>query len=217
MKAFLFGLLFIVSFNTNAQITIPRTVINSYTLEAVESLTAEVNGRSLHVTRNESVFTIHGVNLSDHIILHSPGLKDIPLSRPFGEEILFMDPTDSMKQEYYKIHSFYGPLEADNSLPLSDNPEAFPGGRNALMKFLASEIHYPDDAIELGVQGKVFLQIMVEADGTISAVSIAKGVCRSIDQETIRVIRKMPKLNPVELEGKPVITLYNLPVSYTLQ
>lgn len=93
----------------------------------------------------------------------------------------------------------------------------FPGGEAALMKFLSSHINYPPIAAENNVQGKVTLQFVIEMDGHVGEVRIARSVDKSLDQEAIRVVKLLPKFTPGRQNGHPVRVWYTLPVQFRLQ
>lgn len=92
----------------------------------------------------------------------------------------------------------------------------FPGGQNAMFKWLASNIKYPETAQQNNVQGKVVCKFIVEKDGSISNVEILRGVDPDLDGEAMRVIRAMPKWNPGMNNGKVVRSYFNLPISFKL-
>jgi protein TonB len=93
----------------------------------------------------------------------------------------------------------------------------FPGGMGALMKYLAENIKYPPLAKESGIQGRVFINFVVEPDGRISNVKVLRGIGGGCDEEAVRVVKSMPKWSPGKQRGKPVRVSYNLPVKFTLQ
>jgi periplasmic protein TonB len=93
----------------------------------------------------------------------------------------------------------------------------FPGGMGELMKYLATNIKYPPLAKESGIQGRVFINFVVEPDGSISNVKVLRGIGGGCDEEAVRVVEAMPKWKPGKQRGKPVRVSYNLPVKFTLQ
>jgi protein TonB len=93
----------------------------------------------------------------------------------------------------------------------------FPGGDLALRKFLANSVKYPAIAIENAIQGKVFVNFVVDKNGSISNVSIARGVDPSIDKEAIRVVKSMPKWIPGKQGGQAVRVSYTVPINFVLQ
>jgi periplasmic protein TonB len=94
---------------------------------------------------------------------------------------------------------------------------AFPGGDQALFKFLSDNIRYPVIAQENGIQGRVICQFVVNRDGSIVDVEVVRSVDASLDREAIRVIKTMPKWTPGKQRGKAVRVKYTLPVNFRLQ
>ena len=90
----------------------------------------------------------------------------------------------------------------------------FPGGDAALMKFLQSHINYPPMAAENNVQGKVILQFVVEKDGKVGEVKVARSVDKDLDREAIRVVKTLPRFTPGRQNGQPVRVWYTLPVTF---
>ena len=90
----------------------------------------------------------------------------------------------------------------------------FPGGQAKLMEFLRKELVYPQIAIDNNVQGRVIVQFVVNKDGSIQDVKIARGVDPVLDEEAIRVVKKMPKWIPAEQRGKTVRSRFQLPVMF---
>lgn len=93
----------------------------------------------------------------------------------------------------------------------------FPGGEIALMKFINSNIIYPDIAKENNIQGRVILKFCVTYKGTVDQVTILKGVDPALDNEAIRVIKMLPAWKPGKQGGKPVNVWYNVPVTFQLK
>lgn len=94
---------------------------------------------------------------------------------------------------------------------------SFPGGNGALVSYLASNIKYPVVAQENGVQGRVIVSFVVERDGSISDVRVARSVDPSLDREAQRVVKSMPRWKPGKQNGSAVRVKYNVPVVFRLQ
>jgi TonB family protein len=92
----------------------------------------------------------------------------------------------------------------------------FPGGGYAFYNFLADSIQYPQLAIENKIQGKVYVQFVVEEDGSITNIKVLRGIGGGCDEEALRVIKLMPNWIPGKQNGKPVRVLYNLPIKFIL-
>lgn len=93
----------------------------------------------------------------------------------------------------------------------------FPGGMEALINFLSTNIKYPNDAIKQNVGGRVMVMFVVETDGSISNVRVAKRVFPSLDAEAIRVAKTMPKWKPGKEKGRLVRVNYTLPVVFSIK
>ena len=94
----------------------------------------------------------------------------------------------------------------------------FPGGQQALFKYLAENVKYPVIAQENGIQGRVICQFVVNKDGSIvDVVAVRSSGEASLDKEAIRVIKSMPKWKPGKQRGKPVRVKYTVPVNFRLQ
>lgn len=93
----------------------------------------------------------------------------------------------------------------------------FPGGDSAVMEFIKNNLIYPENAKENGVQGKVIVSFVVETDGSISEVTVVRGIDPELDAEAIRLIKSMPKWAPGTQRGKPVRVKYQIPVRFQLK
>ena len=93
----------------------------------------------------------------------------------------------------------------------------FPGGDAELMKFLRDNIVYPAMAQENNVQGKVIVQFVVTKTGDIGEVKVVKSVDRDLDNEAVRLVKKLPKFIPGRMNGQAVNVWYTLPVQFKLQ
>ncbi len=92
----------------------------------------------------------------------------------------------------------------------------FPGGMEKMMDYLSKNIKYPEEAKEKGISGRVFLSFVVEKDGAVSDVKVAKGIGKECDDEAVRVVQAMPKWKPGLQKGKPVRVSYLLPITFKL-
>lgn len=95
---------------------------------------------------------------------------------------------------------------------VSEKP-TFPGGDSKLVKFINSTREYPKKAYDAGIQGRVICSFVVNTDGSISNVQILRGVENSLNEEAIRIIKKMPKWSPGRIDGTtvPVRIIYPIP------
>ncbi len=96
------------------------------------------------------------------------------------------------------------------------NMPKFPGGLKNLNGWLSNEIDYPMEAIEVGLEGRVYLNFIIDTDGSISSVTVTRGVDKILDDEAIRVIKSMPKWKPGLQNGRPVKVSYSMFISFKL-
>ncbi|MDR1859587.1 MAG: energy transducer TonB [Bacteroidales bacterium] len=99
---------------------------------------------------------------------------------------------------------------------VEEMPE-FPGGQAALIKWLGSNTKYPVIAQENGVQGTVYVQFVVEKDGSVTNATVLRGPDPSLEKEAVRVVSSMPKWKPGKQRNKAVRVTYQVPVKFILQ
>lgn len=92
----------------------------------------------------------------------------------------------------------------------------YPGGHAQLMKYLAENLHYPEEAVENGTSGKVIVDFIIRADGSITDITIKRGIGDGCDEEALRVIKNMPHWIPGKQNGIPVNVSYTLPIVFAL-
>ncbi|MFZ4740506.1 MAG: energy transducer TonB [Bacteroidales bacterium] len=97
-----------------------------------------------------------------------------------------------------------------------ENQPDFQGGEKARVDFLRNNMHYPDKAIENGIEGIVYITFVVEKDGSITNIKILRGIGGGCDEEAVRVIKLMPKWIPGNLNGSIIRTQYNMPIKFTI-
>lgn len=99
---------------------------------------------------------------------------------------------------------------------VEEMPE-FPGGEGELQKYLASSVRYPVIAQENGIQGRVYIQFVINQRGEVTNVTILRGVDPSLDREAVRVVEAMPKWKPGKQRNRPVRVSYTVPINFVLQ
>ena len=129
--------------------------------------------------------------------------------------------TEDDKEEVVIAAPIEAPAEEEEEevvfVVVESMPE-FPGGQQALFKYLSENVKYPVIAQENGIQGRVICQFVVNKDGSIVDVEVVRsGGDASLDKEAIRVIKSMPKWKPGKQRGKAVRVKYTVPVNFKLQ
>jgi protein TonB len=97
------------------------------------------------------------------------------------------------------------------------DPAEYPGGMAALYEYLGKSIKYPELARENGIEGKVYIQFIIEKDGSITDVGVLKGRHKSLDAEATRVVNAMPKWKPGKMGNKNVRVRFTLPINFVLE
>jgi len=109
------------------------------------------------------------------------------------------------------IYGLFPPMPKNGVMP------RFKGGETALYEFLVKNIKYPEAARLKNTQGRVFVNFIVEKDGSVSNVTVYMGIGDGCDEEAMRVVRMMDGMwEPGTIDGKPVRVGHNLPVKFTL-
>lgn len=98
----------------------------------------------------------------------------------------------------------------------ADTP-SFPGGKEALDKFISSNLIYPQSSKSMGVEGVVNVQFTVNADGSIGSIKIVRMVDPDLEQEAIRIVKKMPAWIPADKDGVPVESTAQVAVPFVLE
>lgn len=107
-------------------------------------------------------------------------------------------------------------LNTDSIYKEVDEMPTYPGGERALMEHVARNVRYPIEAIEKGIQGRVFVGFVVEKDGSISNIEVLKGIGDVCDAEAVRVVKSMKRWKPGRNKGKLVRVSLMLPVNFKL-
>lgn len=108
-------------------------------------------------------------------------------------------------------------VEENKVFDVVEQMPSFPGGPQALLQYLNNNVKYPVVAQENGVQGRVVISFVVEKDGSVTDVQVAKSVDPSLDKEAQRIVKSMPHWIPGKQNGSAVRVKYVVPVSFKLQ
>ena len=180
-----------------------------------------------HITNN-----FHSINLKKRIVMMNKtqlrfGAWKALAALPVAAVLLMAgcQPANGEAVEQEEI-----PFEAtnvDESAPLDANTDEvfkvvevdpeFPGGVEALYKYLAENIKYPEKAKNNKVEGRVYITFVIEKDGSVSDAKVLRSVNEELDAEALRVINAMPKWKPGTQRGVPVRVQYNIPIYFKLQ
>lgn len=120
-------------------------------------------------------------------------------------------------QEYTPVEVEEEEVVEQEVFTIVEQMPSFPGGDEKMYKYLGNNIKYPQVARETGIQGRVFVNFVVEPDGSVSNVKVLRGIGGGCDEEAMRVVKAMPKWTPGKQRGKAVRVSYTLPVVFKLQ
>jgi protein TonB len=138
-------------------------------------------------------------------------LKNVEVAAETTEgtgEIIFDEPVEEVAEE---------PAEDPNQIyTVVEQPAEFPGGVQAMYKFINANMKYPSQARRMGTEGSVFVEFVVEPTGAITGTKVIKGIGGGCDEEAVRVVQKMPPWKPGKQNGKPVRVRFVLPVKFVL-
>lgn len=107
-------------------------------------------------------------------------------------------------------------VDSDGVYLMPDQLPEFPGGIQAMMKFLSTNIKYPVEAQKKGISGRVIVQFVIMEDGTLDQAKVIRGVDPLLDEEALRVVRSMPKWKPGMDRGEVVKVRFAAPIMFNL-
>ena len=135
--------------------------------------------------------------------------------------ILDLDVTTDLAVDVTQFGGTYtgeGEVEEEEPVIIAETMPSFQGGDiNAFAQWCGKHIVYPAAAADNGSQGKVIVQFVVERDGSISHVTILRGVDKFLDEEAMRVVKSSPKWSPGANRGKPVRVYVQVPINFVLE
>lgn len=121
-------------------------------------------------------------------------------------------------QDIADFKDFVAPeVEEEEVYIIVEQMPGFPGGEEALLKYISDHIEYPTMAVERGIEGRVTVRFVVNKDGYVQDVTVIRGVHELLDKEAVRMIQSLPRWNPGKQNGVAVAVYYNVPVNFTLQ
>lgn len=136
-----------------------------------------------------------------------------PLAIP-GDVVVF----EEIEGEMPEIFPEVGEVEGESDVyQIVEQMPKFPGGEAELFHYISKNIHYPQEAKEKGIQGRVFIGFVIEKDGSVSNIRNLRGVDSELDAEAIRVVESMPRWKPGMHRGEPVRVSYQIPIVFKLE
>lgn len=110
--------------------------------------------------------------------------------------------------------------DQDNKTKVYESVEQmpeFPGGIDALVRYLSANVVYPPQAAKDNIEGRVMVQFVIDKTGKVGDVQVARSVSEELDAEAVRVVKSLPDFIPGRQDGKPVAVWYTLPIVFKIQ
>ena len=154
-------------------------------------------------------------------VIQQPEIIEVPDEEEIEEDIKVELDAESDENSVIEEQVEFDLGEVDAPPPAEDvnkvftfveDGAAFPGGEPEMQKFIKKNFRYPRAARRLGVEGRVFISFVVERDGSITDVTVARGVHELLDNEAKRVVEAMPHWKPGKQRGKPVRLRMTVPI-----
>jgi len=123
----------------------------------------------------------------------------------------YIEAVEEVKEEVQEVEAEPEPFVVVEEMPM------FPGGDPALLAYIGEHTNYPEVAKENNIQGRVIVRFCVTAKGSVSQISVLKGVDPELDKEAMRVVSTLPAFKPGKQGGKPVPVWYMVPITFTLK
>jgi periplasmic protein TonB len=152
--------------------------------------------------------------------IEQPQIVEVPDTEEIEEEIEIDMDTETDVQE--TVAEVIAPVveeekEDPNTIFTVVEETAAPiGGMGAFYEYVGKKIKYPAQAKRMGIEGKVFVEFVIEKDGSLTDVKAIKGIGGGCDQEAERIVSSAPKWKPGKQRGKPVRQKMVLPINFKL-
>ena len=174
--------------------------------------------------------------------MHQPAIKggepvrmsfNMPINAKIEKETDAVGPSTQQAEMVYKkrdtsqsaqFNMLYKDRDTTVFIVVEKNP-VFPGCEHlkseekrtdcftySVFQHVSKHFKFPEEARNDNIQGVVVVSFIIEIDGSISNIKIVQGLCKSIEEEAMRVVRLLPTLQPAENGGVPVRRAYNLPI-----
>lgn len=155
--------------------------------------------------------------------------KGKPVRVKYTVPVMFRLPDEDKKEEYKPVQKIeetvvvgYGtrqesPVEEGQVFEVVEQMPSFPGGPEGLMRYISKNIKYPVGAQKAGTQGRVVVEVIIDANGNVTNPKVSQGVDPLLDAEAIRVTANMPKWQPGTQRGQAVNVRYTFPIIFRLQ
>ncbi len=188
-----------------------QTLDNSPT--APISSTTTTSSDELNTRNNNSFITRSDINTNNTTTVDAQTANSPPLSNVGGDEEnnqAFETTSNVRDLNNREENVSVAPLKIASQMP------NFPGGQTAMLNYLNQQLTYPQAARDFEIEGSVYVQFVVNKDGSLSDIEVVRGLGYGCNQEAIRIVKSMPKWQPGQQNGQSVPVIYTLPVKFSL-
>jgi periplasmic protein TonB len=151
--------------------------------------------------------------------VQAPVIVEVPDEEEIEEEIqvsLDIEVSQDTKVEEIVVKAEEPKEEVDEIFTIVEESASPKGGMGSFYKYVNEKIKYPPQARRMAIDGKVFVEFVINKDGTISDVKAVKGIGGGCDEEAVRVVQSAPAWTPGKQRGKPVKQRMVLPITFKL-
>lgn len=134
-----------------------------------------------------------------------------------SDEIEFIEDVDEDTDEIFNFAVVENKPVFPGCEKFATEEERFNCFNQSIMTHIGKNFKFPEMARQMGIQGRVFVNFVIEKDGSISNVTVARGVDPLLDDEAMRVVKGLPRFQPAKQRGKPVRMQYTVPINAKLQ
>ncbi|MBK0401779.1 energy transducer TonB [Adhaeribacter sp. BT258] len=177
-------------------------------LKLAREATLKAGGNAMQILQHQtpdSWSTCHRIEVA---MLFIPGIANYQPVKPSSI------PHPDLEKVKARQKFLYDSLAAISEDVFIEQHPQYPGGQDAMMKFLSSSVKYPETAMRDRISGQVIGSFVVDQNGEITDPKILKSVREDIDQEFIRIIMSMPAWKPGFQNGRAVKVRYNIPIDF---
>lgn len=151
--------------------------------------------------------------------IQQPEIVEVPDEEEIEEDIEVDLDVEITEEDVIEDIVFEEPVEeevADEVFTIVEQQPEYPGGMGAFYEFVTKKLKYPSQARRMGIEGKVFVQFVVDKSGNITEVMAVRGIGAGCDEEAVRVIKDSPQWKPGKQRGKSVKVRMILPITFKL-
>jgi TonB family protein len=181
----------------------------------VAGITSIQPSESIQVSPVETAIRIADTMLAENQTPVTKGVKDaISMEEPGTKEVQY-ELKQAAGEQAMQLNGKREKSETEIFTTVDQMP-SFPGGEEALFTYLSDSLRYPQEAILQQIEGTVYVSFIVNTDGSLSDITILKGLGAGCDDEAIRLVKSMPNWKPGKNNDKNVRVLFNLPIKLVL-